>query len=81
MKPTRSNQCCGQCIFFAATELEFQGGECRRRSPASAVGEEEEGEPVWPFMLENQWCGEWQSTALAPNAWKHDMREIAHADH
>lgn len=44
-----------------------QIGECRRYAPQAVLNGQMEGEgqcPKWPYVFENEWCGEWD-----PSGW------------
>lgn len=57
---------CLTCRFFARATDDSELGECRRHAPSPITFEDAElrvVDALWPQVLIEEWCGEWQAIA------------------
>jgi len=54
---------CSNCYFFRELEEEPDFGTCQRYAPRPANDNKSETDFVicWPFVGNDDWCGEWKS--------------------
>lgn len=56
-----NNATCGHCRWFDFNEPSDKPfGKCRRRAPQDNVAGEAYIGAIWPLVIEDDWCGEWQ---------------------
>lgn len=51
---------CATCLFYNDHDATDYNGQCRRMPPT--------GMRQWPLVKNDDWCGEYKTTAKSPNA-------------